>query len=880
MRILLVASLLWCGCWGGTAAEPPAYRYQVEVLAGGMPQPMELEVAPDGRVFFNEIGGRLRIYKPDTRQVVDAGRIPVFTPQENGFLGFALDPDFARNQWIYLYYSATNFNGQHLSRFRMDGDRLVPESEKLILSFGEQRRQCCHHAGTVEFAPDGCLLVSTGDNTHPGGDSKGSAPIDERPDKEPWDAQKSSANTHDLRGKILRIRVKPDATYEIPDGNLFSKDGSRGRPEIYVMGCRNPWRMSVDERTGIVYWGEVGPDARDDTDRGPRGYDEINQARKAGNFGWPYFVGNNFAYADYDFATDKVGATYDAARPVNTSPNNTGSKILPPAQPAFIYWPYADSPEFPMLGSGGRTACAGPVFHYRESFAKTDGFPRHFDNCLLFWDWQRPFLKWARLDSDSNLVGIEDFTDAVLALNEKSEMPADVNGFVVRRPVDAQFGADGRLYLLDYGSTWGANADSKLLRISYVRGNLPPVAKAAATPTVGREPLAVELSATGSLDHEGEAIRYEWKLEPGGKAIAKTASAKLTLEQPGNYLAALTVTDAAGLHATATVPIVVGNSRPVVRFEEPRDGDFFTPGRPIAFKVRIDDREDGSSRDYDELMEGRTFVTARFKQRADEEEVLPPGLAMMKGSDCFNCHAIQQKIVGPPLLEVANRYRGVKGAFDATVQRVLKGSTGVWGEVPMLPHAQHSEQEVERMVRWIYDLQPGGAGQNMTRGLVGKIEAPGDGKIRFALLEATYTDFGRAPAGPLAGKASVRLRFRQIEAEHCDAYDRLRILGGKLGAIDHGATAVFKGVNLRDTRSITVRVASGTKGGLLELRAGSKDGPLITSFEVKNTGNWSTHVELTKKIEPYAERTDIVCVFKNEAQGGGLMNLDWLRFNP
>ena len=879
MRLLLFFLLGGGMALSAVVAPPPGYRYRVEVLAGGMPQPMELEVAPDGRVFFNELGGRLRIYRPDIGQVVEAGAIPVFTPQENGFLGFALDPAFAENRWIYIFYSATNFNGQHLSRFTMDGDRLVPKSEKVILKFGEQRRQCCHHAGSVEFAPDGCLLVSTGDNTHPGGDSKGYAPIDERPDHEPWDAQKSSSNTHDLRGKILRIRVRSDATYEIPEGNLFPRDGSRGRPEIYVMGCRNPWRMSVDARTGIIYWGEVGPDARDDGPRGSRGYDEINQARKAGNFGWPYFVGKNFRYADHDFAEDRAGALFDPARPVNDSPNNTGERILPPAEPAFIYWPYADSPEFPTLGAGGRTACAGPVFHYRKSFEKTDGFPRHYDNCLLFWDWQRPFLKWARLDEQSNLVGIEDFTDAVLALNEKSEVPARSTAFVIRRPVDAQFASDGTLYLLDYGSTWGANADSKLLRISFQRGNLPPVAKAVASPGVGREPLTVQLDSTGSADHEGEPISYRWSLEPGGLEVGRSATTTLILQQPGNYLARLTVTDAAGMSATAGVPIVVGNSRPTVRFVEPENGDFFTPGQAVAFQVRVEDREDGSSRDYDELMDGRTFVTARFMQREDEEDVLAPGLAMMKRSDCFNCHAVRQKIVGPPLLEVAGRYRGVAGALDATVQRILKGSSGVWGEVPMLPHAQHTEQEIEQMARWIYELKPDAAGQDLTRGLAGRVPVPGDGKIRFAVLEATYTDLGRQPAGPLAGKAAVRLRHRQIEGEHCDHHERLRILGSKLGAIDDGAMAVFKRIDLRHTRSITVRVASGTQGGLLELRAGSSAGRLLTRYEVKNTGDWNTYVELTHPIEQSAERKDIVCVFKNPGRGG-LMNLDWIRFNP
>jgi cytochrome c len=123
------------------AAEgaPPDYRFKIEVLLNGMPQPLLLQIAPDGRIFFNELGGKLRIWKP-SGEVVEAGRVPVFDQQENGFLGFALDPAFSQNHWIYLLYSPTNFIGQRLSRFLMDGDRLDLSSEKEVYKYGEQRR--------------------------------------------------------------------------------------------------------------------------------------------------------------------------------------------------------------------------------------------------------------------------------------------------------------------------------------------------------------------------------------------------------------------------------------------------------------------------------------------------------------------------------------------------------------------------------------------------------------------------------------------------------------------------------------------------------------------------------------------------------------------
>src|SRR6185503_2812039 len=194
-------------------------------------------------------------------------------------------------------------------------------------------------------------------------------------------------NENDLRGKILRIHPQPDGTYTIPAGNLFPPGTPSTRPEIYVMGCRNPFRMAVDERTGWLYWGEVGPDSgADSASRGPQGYDEWNQARAAGNFGWPYFVANNKAYVDYDFATGTSGAAFNPSAPVNNSPNNTGPVNLPPAQPAWIWYPYANSVEFPEVNGSGRTAMGGPVYYYKTNAVAKTKLPAYFDQTLFIWE--------------------------------------------------------------------------------------------------------------------------------------------------------------------------------------------------------------------------------------------------------------------------------------------------------------------------------------------------------------------------------------------------------------------------------------------------------------------------------------------------------------
>jgi cytochrome c len=870
-------------------AGPEDIRFKVDRLLGNLPQPMELEVAPDGRIFFNEYGGALKIYDPKTKLSTVAGTLEVFKAQENGFLGFALDPRFSENRWIYCLYSPVGFDGQRLSRFTLNGDLLDLASEKVLLSYEEQRKECCHHGGSVEFGPDGNLYWSAGDNTNPFGDSKGYAPIDERPGREPWDGQRAPGNSNNLSGKVNRIRPLPNGTYEIPPGNLFPPGTPKTRPEIYAMGCRNPWRLSIDQETGYVYWGEVGPDARENGPRGSKGYDEINQARKAGYFGWPYFVGNNFPYARYDFATEQVGALFDPQHPVNESRNNTGIRELPPATPAFIYWPYTTSEQWPELGEGGRTACAGPVFHWKPEFDQTNGFPKHFDRCLLFWDWQRPFIKWARLDKQCGLAGIEPFAaSTIVTANSEDQLrkhqPAlDGGATVLKRPVDATFGPDGCLYILDYGETWGINADSGLLKISYLRGNLMPVPKASSTATAGPVPLKTVLSAEGSRDPEGGALSFTWKLQPSGAPLGTGERLDTTLSQPGNFSVELTVTDSQGGSSSTSIPFVAGNSTPAVWFTQPADGDFFFPSEEIAYSTAVWDPEDGSSSADADVFGFRTVVTSTVLQTAGKAEAADPGLSLMRQSDCFNCHAVDAPLIGPSFLAIADRYRSQPKAPDTLNLKVRNGGGGVWSPIPMLGHPQHSEDEVAIMLRWVLALEKGKGGPTLARGLTGKLNAPREAKPGGLLLEAVYTDAGAGAAGALPGKSSIQLRSPRIEAEEGQASGP-KPVGGKgasgkkaLGSVAHGHSVRFTNLNMEGIRKITARASSAAQGGGIEVRLDSPDGQLLGSLEIPTTGDWDHWQEITANLQPAMGRHAVVLVFVNPGKSG-LMNLDWIEF--
>lgn len=883
----------------GSSSDPDIHvdpsRFETTVLATGLIQPMEVEVAPDGTIYFIELAGLLKKLDPKTNVVSQIGELKITTEQENGLLGLALDPHFAENNWIYVQYSPPDFSGQHVSRFTLVNGLMDPTTEKLLFKYEEQRKTCCHHAGALEFGPDGDLYFSTGDNTNPFEDSQGYAPIDERPDRQPWDAQGTSANTRSANGKVLRIRPLPDGTYEIPDGNLFPKDGSQGLPEIYVMGCRNPWRISVDQKSGYLYWGDVGPDAGGDNERGPRGHDEINQARQAGFFGWPYFNADNQAYADVDFATGKIGPRFDPQHPINESVNNTGIRELPPGQPAMIYYPSAPTEKFPELASGGRTACAGPVWHFDESLTSTGGFPKGYDNCLFIYEWSRNWIKVVHLDQNGNVAKIEPF------------MPDQK--FV--RPVDMTFGPEGSLYVMEYGETWGVNADARLIRIDYIRGNRAPVVVASTENNIGKAPLQVTLSSKGTFDKDsGDSLSYEWRLintaDPSAAPVklSTEASPVVTIDQTGIFNAELVVTDAHGASRAASVPVLVGNARPEIRFTKPQNGDFFDAESPIRYEVMVSDAEDGTNDDtaiderganpLDPDSPGRVSINAMFAAgpipgndaAAQTPDQGPMGMRRMKGSDCFNCHAVDQKRVGPPLIEIANKYRGKDGALEASVQRVMKGSTGVWGKVPMIPHSHHTVDEVREMVGWVYSLEPSGL-VRVFPGFNNEVPVSADeaSKSGHYRLEANYSDRGADPLPALTASAVVYLRPRLVEAESAEVIEGPQVLGsgnasgGKfIGAINHGHTLRFRSILMDDVKKLLLRVASAGSGGSIEVRLDQPDGPLLASTEIVVNGEWEKFYDYTVEFTPSTGRHDVIIRFTHPGQAGGLMNLDSIVF--
>ena len=457
-RFLLAPASLAVSLLVAEEGAPDPNKFGIRVLSLNLTDPMEIAVAGDGRVFIAERTGTVKLYDPNTKQTTIVLALDVALrrgayARECGLLGVAVHPTFPEKPWVYLFYSGPDPLGkQRLSRFTFARRKLDPKSEKIMLKFGNDRdRGTCHEGGSMAFGPKGNLFLSTGDNTNPF-ESNGYGPIDERKDRRHFDAQRSAANTNDLRGKILRVRPTDDGGYAIPEGNLFPAGSKDARPEIFAMGCRNPFRMSVDSETGTAYWGEVGPDSGRDGERGPRGYCEINRAATAGYYGWPYFVADNKPYADFDFAARKVGDTFNPAKPRNDSVNNTGKAELPPARGPIHH--YSRS-----------CAMAGPVYRPKGEPA-LGAFPAHYAGRLFFYDWNRGWFKTIRFDDEGGVASVEPF------LGHRK----------FTRPMDVEFGPGGRMFLLEYGSGWYDNKDGRLLLVSYGAGDTPVAGGPASDP--------------------------------------------------------------------------------------------------------------------------------------------------------------------------------------------------------------------------------------------------------------------------------------------------------------------------------------------------------------------------------------------------------------
>lgn len=869
---------------------PEENRFVKDVLDENFEEPMELEILPDGKLLFVQRRGQVRTHDPKTGETKVILNLPVNTKFEDGLLGVALDPDFEKNNWIYLYYSAPEKSVNRLSRFDFIDGYFDLRTEKMLLEVATQRDECCHAGGSVEFGPDGLLYVSTGDNTNPFA-SNGYSPSDEQPGRSPWDAQKSSANTNDLRGKILRIKPEADGTYSIPEGNLFAPGTAGARPEIYVMGCRNPFRIHIDKRTGYLYWGDVGPDANENgPQRGPRGHDEVNQARQAGFFGWPYFVGDNKPYYRYDFATKTSYEQHDPTRPINRSPNNTGLEELPPAQPAYIWYPYAGSEEFPLMGAGGRNAMAGFVYYYDDYPDNPGKLPRYYDGKLFTYDWIRGRILVTTMDEEGAFVSMERFLPSLQLSNL----------------IDVAITQEGEIYLLEYGKGWfSKNEDARISHLKFYSGNRNPIAQIEVDKPIGGTPHTVSLSAAKSRDFDQDKLTYTWYVE-GEKEPKQGARLSHTFNNTGVYTVRLVVKDARGAKGEAEVEIMAGNEPPEVELAFAGNRSFYWDDRELDYELQVSDREDGDlgqeidaglvSFTIDYLPEGNDPTEiAMGHQTVASAAQAAAGRQLMENSDCYSCHKNEKASIGPTYREVAERYSKDPEALGVLASRIIRGTSGNWGEAAMSAHPTLTQADAQQMVRYILSLAASPTAESI----------PVKGAYKFArhlesntqgayYLTASYTDQGNGEIRPLTAREEIILRHPRVSAlAYSDSYQvrRMTVTEETAGNIpdglqllrgDKGGYAVYKDIDLTDVAGIDLGLflhPERFQDGRVEVRLDAPDGTLLESIPVTHNKAEMTTVKVPLPVDLNGIH-NLYFLFESEgAENRPVCGVEYLYFN-
>lgn len=275
---LLVATLMFLGLLNGSpllqkpvtemimnaAAPPPGFQNQPLIL--GLNEPTTTSFTPDGRMLIAQRGGRIHVVQPGATQV-DPVAFNLITnintdQGERGLVGLVLDPNFANNNYYYVFYTANTPLRDRISRFTAAGNSTVPGSE-IILWQDNVDAGLWHHGGDLAFGPDGTLFIATGDHYDTG---SGSANAAQRLDS--------------YRGKILRIN--PDGS--IPMDNPFYDGAGPNLDAIWARGLRNPFRFTFNPFNGEMLISDNG-------DNHGAALEEVNRGTAGANYGWPFCGG-------------------------------------------------------------------------------------------------------------------------------------------------------------------------------------------------------------------------------------------------------------------------------------------------------------------------------------------------------------------------------------------------------------------------------------------------------------------------------------------------------------------------------------------------------------------------------------------------------------
>ncbi|UJH92550.1 PKD domain-containing protein [Antarcticibacterium sp. 1MA-6-2] len=257
---------------------------------------------------------------------------------------------------------------------------------------------------------------------------------------------------------------------------------------------------------------------------------------------------------------------------------------------------------------------------YSDSKVK---FPEYYNGKFFIYEWMRNWILAVTMDENGDLVKMEPF----------------LPNMELVRPMDMDFGADGAMYILEYGQDWfKKNEKARLVRVEYSEENHSPQAVATVLKNEGAAPFTASFSAKESIDRDkDEKLSYAWSFT-GSKIQSTEVEPSYTFNEPGTYEVVLVVTDSKGARSITKTEVKVGE----------------------AIEAEISGAEMGHQRAAENFLAGKEQI---------------------ENSDCRACHAVDKTVIGPSYLEIANRYKDDDKAHGMLVEKILLGGRGNWGDL-------------------------------------------------------------------------------------------------------------------------------------------------------------------------------------------------------
>lgn len=296
-RVLVMAAFSFVAC-GDSATDPPGLALRATEIASGLTSPLYLTAPPgDDRLFVVEQEGRIRVIRDNTlldEPFLDISNAVNFVG-EGGLLGLAFDPEYQTTGHFWINYTDRDDHATVIERYTVsaDPDRAEQTSAQLVLRVDQPTTS--HNGGQLAFGPDGMLYIGMGD----GGEYD--------------DPDGHAQNASTLLGGLLRIDVRSAQPYAIPEDNPFHSS-VHGRPEVWAIGLRNPWRFSFDAVEGSLFVTDVGQHLWEEINAVPAGAPALN-------YGWSIVEGRH-CYSVV--ACDTEGLT----QPVLEYPHTVGCSII------------------------------------------------------------------------------------------------------------------------------------------------------------------------------------------------------------------------------------------------------------------------------------------------------------------------------------------------------------------------------------------------------------------------------------------------------------------------------------------------------------------------------------------------------------------------